>query len=239
MAQRAATKVDRTSIDPKKFGDLIRSRRDDRGLSQTDVAAKLGISQPAVSLIERGTPVGLTEDRIGILMSLLSISEAEVPIAGKPRPATGQKVFVSYSHRDADFLNRLLIHLRPLEKRGLIDPWSDKRIAAGEKWRDEIAKALEQARVAILLISADFLASDFIMENELPPLLKTADKKGTVILPMVLSPCRFTREKSLSTFQSINAPDEPLSGMEEHGRELVYDAVAERIESLFRENPKA
>jgi hypothetical protein len=81
-------------------------------------------------------------------------------------------------------------------------------------------------------VSADFLASDFIINNELPPLLKEADEKGTVIIPVILKPCRFTREEALSAFQSINSPEEPISGMEDHARELVFDAVAERIESL-------
>ena len=165
-------------------------------------------------------------------MGMLSIAETELPIAGKGKPAAGEKVFISYSHKDKEFLNRLLVHLRPLEKKGLIDPWADTRISAGEKWREEIGKALGQARAAILL-GAYFLASNFIIENELPPLLRKADKKGTIIIPVVLTPCRFTREDKLSAFQSINAPDEPLTGMEEHGRELVYDAVARRIESLF------
>jgi TIR domain len=55
-----------------------------------------------------------------------------------------------------------------LEKKGLIDPWVDTRISAGEKWKEEIRKALAQARAGVLLISADFVASNFIIDNELP-----------------------------------------------------------------------
>lgn len=84
----------------------------------------------------------------------------------------------------------------------------------------------------MILVGADFLATNFIVDNELPPLLKKASKDGTVILPLILKPCRFTRDKSLSVFQAINPPDAPLSGMEEHGRETVYDSAAVRVEAL-------
>jgi len=226
-------KLENINIDWSKFGELVRVRRTERRLSQADVARELGISQPAVSLIERGSPTGLTDDRIAVLLSVLDIAEAELPTAQKAKSPAGQKVFISYSHKDKDFLSRLLVHLRPLEKKGLIDLWVDTRISAGEKWKTEIQKALDQARAGVLLVTADFLASDFIIDNELPPLLKKADEKGTVIIPVILKPCRFTREEALAAFQSINPPEEPISGMDDHGRELVYDTIAERIESLF------
>lgn len=84
----------------------------------------------------------------------------------------------------------------------------------------------------MLLVSADFLASNFIVDNELPPLLEKAANEGTVILPLILKPCRFARNKSLSLFQAINPPDAAVSGMDEHGRETVYDSAAARIEAL-------
>ena len=210
----------------------MRGRRAERRLSQSEIARELGISQPAVSLIERGSPTGLTDDRLSVLMTLLDIAESDVPTAEPPKPAAGNKLFISYSHKDKDYLSRLLVHLRPLEKNGLIDAWNDSRIAAGAKWKQEIEKALEQAAVAVLLVSADFLASSFIVDNELPPLLKNASDKGTVILPIVVKPCRFTRDGMLSEFQSVNPPDVALSGMDDHGREIVYDSAAARIESL-------
>ena len=84
-------------------------------------------------------------------------------------------VFISYSHSDREYLDRLLVHLKPLEKDGRIDLWVDTRLRAGDRWKKEIEKALNRANVAVLLVSADFLASDFITDNELPPLLKNAE----------------------------------------------------------------
>lgn len=225
-------KIDISKVEWSKFGDLMRGRRAEKRLSQTDVAKELGISQPAVSMIERGSPTGLSDDRLAVLLALLEIAEADVPTADQPKPEEGKSLFISYSHKDKEYLDRLMVHLRPLEKSGLIDPWNDTRIAAGDKWKEEIEGALKKAAVAVLLVSADFLASNFIIDNELPPLLEKASKDGTVILPLILKPCRFTRDKSLSVFQAINPPDAPLSGMEEHGRETVYDSAAARVEAL-------
>jgi len=143
-------------------------------------------------------------------------------------------VFISYSHVDSVYLERLKIHLKPFEKKGLIDVWSDTKIKAGEKWKVQIEKALEKSVAAILLISADFLASDFIIDNELPPLLKSAEEKGKIILPIVLKPCRFTKDDNLSQFQSVNDPITPLSKMDENGKEEVYVKIADYIDNLVR-----
>jgi len=225
--------MDPTTIDWHLFGTLIRSRRIELAFSQADIARELGISQPSVSFTERGNPIGLTDERILQLLNLLRIAESEVPLIAPPKVDANKKmVFLSYSHRDGDFLNRLLVHLRPLQKKGLIDTWSDRRITGGQEWKTEIEKALQNAAYALLLVSADFLASDFIVDNELPPLLSNAKEKGTIILPIILKPCRFSREDSLSRYQALNAPDDPLSGMEEHEREMVYDSAAAQIERL-------
>ena len=68
-------------------------------------------------------------------------------------------------------------------------------------------------------VSADFLASDFITENELPPLLNNAEKKGTKILPVILKASRFEREECLCQFQALNPPNNPISNMNEHEQE--------------------
>ena len=149
---------------------------------------------------------------------------------GDPTPARPM-VFISYSHSDGGFLNRLRVHLRPLERMQAIEYWDDGVIVAGERWRDEIEGALKQAKMAVLLISADFLASDFVIESELPALLSAAEKQGTIILPVVLKPSRFLRDKKLSVFQCVNDPHSPLIGLSEAEQERVYARIAERIEN--------
>ena len=144
------------------------------------------------------------------------------------------KVFISYSHHDKDYLDRLLTHLKPLEREGLIDLWVDRRLRAGDRWKTELAKALEHSTVAVLLVSADFLASDFIINNELQPILRNAAEKGTRIVPLIIKPCRFARDKDLRHFQAINDPSEALILLSEGEREIHYDAVASEVEKALR-----
>lgn len=145
-----------------------------------------------------------------------------------------QKVFISYSHRDKDYLQRLLIHLKPLESADLIDTWVDTQLKTGDRWKTEIENALESSSAAILLVSADFLASDFIVENELPPILAKAEVGGTRILPLILRPCRFARDPNLSQFQAHNSPEEPLSSLTPDEQERVFDRLAQELEGLSK-----
>lgn len=144
----------------------------------------------------------------------------------KPR----SKVFISYNHQDAKWLKMLIVHLAQLERIGLLDRWDDTRIKPGQRWKEEIMKAIHAAKVAILLISAYFMASEFIMNDELPPLLTKAKDQGLVILPVIISPCRLD---SLSQFQAVNPPSKTLVEMERGARDRVWLKVVERITEVM------
>lgn len=136
------------------------------------------------------------------------------------------QVFVSYSHADSAYLARLKIHLRPFERSGSVVVWSDSAITTGQRWRREIASAIDRAAVAILLVSADFLASDFIAENELPPLLQGAQDIGVRILPVVLKPCAFLETPEVAQFQALNDPGNPLISLDEGQQEALWLRLA-------------
>ncbi|MGG6268502.1 TIR domain-containing protein [Leptolyngbya sp. AN03gr2] len=155
-------------------------------------------------------------------------------MANKASSEVRNKVFVSYSHADEaklDFFDRILTHLRPLDRDGAIDLWSDKKIKVGSYWKHEIEKALDSAKIALLLVSADFLASDFIAKNELPQLLAAAKDKGTIIIPIILSPCRLP--KNISEIQAANSPSKALTSMSYHEREEVFSMIVEIIEEYL------
>lgn len=145
------------------------------------------------------------------------------------------RIFVSYAHTDSACLDRLLVHLRPLQRSSKIECWSDKRIRSGQKWRKEIAENIESAAVAVLLVSADFLASDFIVNHELPPLLSKAEASGARIIPVIIKPCGFVRDESLESFQCINDPAKPLLGLSEIEQEHVYDRIAEEVHNELQQ----
>lgn len=151
-----------------------------------------------------------------------------------------KKIFICYSHSDTEWLKRVQTHLSALEDdMADIDVWDDTQIRAGMKWETEIAKALSEAKISVLLISADFLASDFIKENELPPLLDAAREKGTVILPLILKPSRFEKNKNLSQFQAINPPANPLILLDEGKQEEILVKLVDRIEEILSNDDTA
>ncbi|HEU0014245.1 MAG TPA: toll/interleukin-1 receptor domain-containing protein [Longimicrobium sp.] len=142
-------------------------------------------------------------------------------------------VFVSYSHADAKWLKLLRVHLKPLERYGAISVWADTRIEPGSPWRDEIRAALERAKAAVLLITPDFLASDFIATDELPVLLRAAEERGTVILPLIVKPSRFELTEKLSRFQAVNLPSKPLAELTPVRRDAVLVQLSRIIEEAL------
>ena len=100
-------------------------------------------------------------------------------------------VFVSYSHYPSDkgICEDLLKMMRPTARKHGVKLWSDHEIPPGAIWRDEVRKLLAHARVAVLLVSPDFLDSSFIQQNELPPLLEAARNGGCRIFWVACRPC--------------------------------------------------
>lgn len=134
------------------------------------------------------------------------------------------KVFISYSHSDKDFLNDIQRHYKPFLSQ--IDYWDDTKIEPGQKWKEEIRLAIAKTKVAVLLVSTDFLGSDFIATNELPPLLTAAEREGAVILIVIVKPCLFEEFEELNQFQAMNPPNRPVSRMSmDEKEELLVNLV--------------
>jgi type I restriction enzyme M protein len=139
-------------------------------------------------------------------------------------------VFISYSHKDKKSLERLNIHLDYIRRNYNVRIWDDSKIFSGDVWREEIKNAILHTKVAILLISADFLASKFIAEDELPPLLEAARKEGATILPIILSPCMF-EETQLGDFQAVDST--PLSRMTRDKKEATWTKITRRVKEIM------
>lgn len=146
----------------------------------------------------------------------------------------GNRIFVSYSHADQYWLDRLLVHLRPLERQGRLELWNDRQIQAGDEWREEIRKAIRSCQVAVLLVSADFMASDFIYNDELAPLLEAAKRRGVKIIPLLVSSSSY-EDSTLIKFQAVNELSEPLDALSKGQQEAclvkVYRAVRDALNS--------
>jgi len=96
------------------------------------------------------------------------------------------EVFISYSHKDEALRSELETHLKLLQREGVIDVWNDRKIGAGEDWKNEIDRHLEAAEIILLLISADFIASDYCYDKEMKRALERHEAKKVTVIPIVL-----------------------------------------------------
>lgn len=142
------------------------------------------------------------------------------------------KIFVSYSSSDESYKNDLLRHLRLVEKEGLASLWSYDQIAPGWNWENAIEEAIKRSRVAILLVSPDYLASAFVIEQELPALMERAENGETLILPILLRPAPWVSVPALVRYQFLNTMMVPVSEVENPDRE--WARMAAEIHAILR-----
>lgn len=150
----------------------------------------------------------------------------------KSKSVPKKKIYVTYSHDDRRWFEELLMHLSALNAEA--DVWSDVRIDAGGDWKSQITEAIETADVVILLVSANFLASPFLTEVELPGILSAAKTRGTLVVPILIRPC-FWQQTPLAQFQFLNPPDKPLASLSSRARDQAYADIVRRLGSILSE----
>jgi len=138
-------------------------------------------------------------------------------------------VFVSYSHRDELWKDRILTHLASLTEEISIAVWDDTRIPLGSEWAARLGAELAKADVAILLLSADFLSSDFIREIEVPTLLAREAVGGVRLLPIILRPCAWKTVSWLADRVVYPARAISLSSLESAEAESQLSAIVGEI----------
>ncbi len=140
-------------------------------------------------------------------------------------------VFISYSHKDEVWKDRLVTHLNVLQY--VLEPWDDRRIDAGADWRVEIEEAMDRAAVALLLISADFLTSKFILEQEVPRLLERRENRRLSVFPVIVRPCAWTRIDWLARIQARPRDGRPVSKGSEHQVDEDFAAIADEVAGVI------
>lgn len=143
-------------------------------------------------------------------------------------PSVRKEVFVCYSSRDRRWLKRLQVHLSPLVRDDLLTVWDDTKLRAGSRRDAEIEAALMRATIAVLMVSADFLASRFIVDVELPRLLSRAVDHGLRVIPVIVGRSLFEATE-LSQYQAANQPGTPLAEMRESEVEETFVGLARAI----------
>ncbi len=169
---------------------------------------------------------------------LISVGVGQRPAASQPPSPpvggsrVGRRVFIAYSHQDRIWLDRLLEVLSPLIREGDIDAWSDQRINPGQSWLQEIEQALEVADIGVLLVSAPFLASDFIARNEVPALLER-HRQGKAAVTWIAISASLYKYSPVERFQALNNPDRPLAELPAARRQREIVDIAQKIRDLL------
>ncbi len=155
-------------------------------------------------------------------------------------------VFFSYSHQDEELRNRLETHLALLKRQGLVEAWHDRRILAGSEIDQEISSSIEAADVILLLVSADFIASEYCYSREVHRAMERHESGSAVVVPVILKACDWHGApfgKLLATPKDGRAVtswpnhDEAFADIATHIRRLVENLQSPRRGSPARSKP--
>ncbi|HEX5719723.1 MAG TPA: toll/interleukin-1 receptor domain-containing protein, partial [Thermoanaerobaculia bacterium] len=152
--------------------------------------------------------------------------------SGFPIGLERNRVFISYANADAKWMEALTTHLEPIARHHPIEAWYDTKIRAGDNWKEEIRRALASTKVAVLLVSANFLKSSFIVEEELSYFINAARSGELKLLWVLLSPCAFA-EDGLQDFQAAHDIKKPLSSLTQNEADASLVAVCQQIKEAM------
>ena len=122
------------------------------------------------------------------LLNGVDIEGSRRPESKLERQSDALRLFYSYSHKDDLLREQLETHLKLLQRQGLIQPWHDRRILPGDEWVKEIDDNLNRADIILLLVSADFIASDYCYEIEVKRAMERHETGEARVIPIILRP---------------------------------------------------
>jgi len=154
--------------------------------------------------------------------------EASPKLPPAPAPSRKLKVFVSYAHEDEPYLKALDKHLAFLKRSERIELWSDSALHAGEEWDQSIKQSLSQADIVLLLISADFMASQYIWDHELQLAMDRHHAEQSSVVPLFIRPCDW-RDAPFGKLQGLPRDANPVG---DPNNDSAWTQVAQEIRRL-------
>lgn len=141
-------------------------------------------------------------------------------------------VFFSYAHEDESLRDELAKHLSLLRRQGMISEWHDQKILPGEQWENEVSRNLDEARIILLLISADFLASDYCFGKEMMRAMERHEEGSAIVIPIIVRPCAW-QSSPFGKLQSLPRDGRPITRWSD--RDEAFLNVAEAIRLACKE----
>lgn len=143
------------------------------------------------------------------------------------------RIFVSYSHKDERLLNELKTHLSPLHRLKLIETWDDREIRAGEEFGEKINENLERADIILLLVSSDFIASNYCYEKEMTRALERHEKSEARVVPVIVRDAKWEVIPQLSKLQAIPKNAKPVRNWP--NKDTAWKDVSDRIQKMIED----
>ncbi len=141
-------------------------------------------------------------------------------------------LFYSYAHEDEASCNEVMQALQLLRSESVINEWYDRQISPGENWRKLISENLARSKIVLLMISPDFLASDYCMGVELKQALDRHWERQCRIVPVIIRDCRWTKTK-FGSFQALPTDGKPIA--EWGNKTEAFTNIAEGIRAVCRD----
>src|SRR5215469_1143805 len=144
------------------------------------------------------------------------------------------EVFFSYAHNDEDLRNELANHLSLLKRQSVIREWHDRQITAGEEWAGEISSHLQSAEIILLLVSSDFLASDYCYDIEMQRALERHEAGDARVIPIILRPVDW-HDAPFGKLQALPTDGKPVDSRNWYSKDEAFYDVTQGIRRVIEE----
>jgi len=148
-------------------------------------------------------------------------------------------IFLSYAHADEDLKKELDKHLIPLRRSGKIETWNDRELIAGQEWNEEIMAELNKANIILLLISIDFIASQYIWDKELATAMKRHEEGTAHIVPVIMKNCLW-QDMPFAKLQALPRNAKPVTsyGNRDDAFTEIAVSINKLVESMINKSQK-
>jgi hypothetical protein len=142
-------------------------------------------------------------------------------------------IFISYSHQDIDFCKALSKHIISLERQGIVSSWYDGKINPGDNWQNEIYLNLDNSDLILLLVSSDFIASDFCWHKELKTAIEKHENGSAKVIPIIIRPVQW-HNTPFANIQALPEKGKPISTWKNHDQ--AYANIIGYISKIIANN---
>jgi hypothetical protein len=235
-AQRLQRRIDDLKSHYDSLDEKHRLLVDDHG-TETRSDEKLRLKKIIDETRQEMEKIGEEADQLEIELKQLgspatATTPASTTTSASPHHSASQasarpvKLFYSYAHEDEDLRDKLNTHLKILLRQQIIDEWYDRDIQPGAEWADEIDENLESAQIILLLISADFIASDYCYGIELKRAMEKHEAREACVIPIILRDCDWSGE-SFGRLQALPRNAKPVTSFS--NRDEAFADIARGI----------